>query len=153
MGDEPEPLSWEETNSLYKKASVPFLSVLFVFMAYLAYLLHYYSPMSLFELVVEWVFPFIFAELFAWHISIEVLYHMRVRKSLRFHLRRLAVNSSFFLIAILPLLGVVFVVNTALSSYIGSFDSIMLGWILWMLVIGVFLLKFRTTLFRYWKAP
>jgi hypothetical protein len=153
MDDEPAPLSWEETKSLYTKASVPCLAVVFVFVAYLGYQVqYYYSTITLFGLFTRWMFPFSIAELLAWHISVEVLYHLRVTKSLRFHLRRFALNSSFLLAMILSAFGVMILGYIALSSYIGD-ASIMLGWISSALIIAIITMRFQNTLRRNWKAP
>ncbi len=144
-------LSWEETNHLYELSTIPVALVFFVFLGYLVYLLHYSLLKTQFDFLVRWFLPFFFFFLESGLVTFEVLYHRRIKKPVKFHLKRLTANSLIGLFGAALLLGFVLGLHPFLFPIAGNNDFLISA-LLTLLVFSVIILKFKNVIVRLNKG-
>lgn len=126
-------------------------SVFFVFLGYLAYLLHYSLLKTQLDFLVRWFLPFAFSCLESGFVTFEVLYHKRIKKPLKFHLKRLAANSLIILFGIALLLGFSLGLHPFLFPIVGN-EEFLVSALLTLLVFSVVILRFKDAIARFYKA-
>lgn len=138
-------LSWEEINNLYKLSLIPTLLVFFVVLIYFNYLMYADSLKSVWDGLLH-VGPLFTAMPIVFFLTFEALYHRKLRKPLRFHLKR-------FIGRILPLLAsalsyfgfLIFIVNPFLSPIMGD-RGLLVGSVLWIVIFFLVVMRFRKIL-------
>ena len=145
-------MSWEEKNRLYMKAAVSFIVVFFIFMGYLVYLMQNNLFNSTFDLLVKWGLPFVVTGMLTMNAAIEILYYLRVKKSLRFHLRRFCINTLLIFTLILSFFGFTTFVYVTFSPHIGN-RSLLLALVVWAVLLAAIAFRFQHILRKYWKEP
>ena len=153
MNDEPPSLSLEEKNNLYMKAVIPFGIILVAFMIYVVYRMNTSPPKLLLGLLLEFFTPFVITEIFAMMLTVEVFYHLKVKKPFRFHAKRIGMNALLALLSVSTFLVVAVSVDALLSTYVGQKTSILVASVSWTLVFAAVILKFQNTIRKYWKEP
>lgn len=153
MNDEPPRMSLEEKNKLYNKAIVPICLTLVVFLAYFYYIMEYSYPRSMFDLLLKWVVPFYFTLMSVATASVEVLYYLKVKRPLRFHLRRFGMNMLLISLLGVSFLGLLAFSYTTLTPFIGEGMSFLMGLVMWIMLVAAATYRFQNTLHKYWKEP
>jgi hypothetical protein len=146
-----QDLSPEETNHLYELSTIPMALVSIVFLGYLVYLLHYSLLKTQADFLVGWFLPLAFFGLESGFITFEVLYHRRIKKPLRFHLKRLVANTLIVLFGIALLFVFTLGLHPFLSSIVGK-DDFLVSALLTLLVFSVVILRFKDAIARFHKG-
>ena len=136
-------LTWEERECLYKVSAVVFLIVFFTVMAYFIYLMNTDPFRSAWEVYVQIVLLFAFSGPTAFFLAFEFLYHRRIKKAARFHVRRFVGNVFVPLVGTLTLLGLQCVFVIVFSKTLSEFRAILLATALWVVVFFIIVLKLR----------
>lgn len=153
MDDEPQPLSLEEKNSLYMKAVISFAPILVAFVAYFVYRMNTSPFKSMFEGLLEWALPFMVTCMLAMMLTVEIFYHVKVKKPFKFHAKRFGMNALLICMLTASFLAVFVSVNAALSSYVGERGSMLIALLSWSMLIAVITFKFQRVIRKYWKEP
>lgn len=153
MDDGPPPLSLEEKNSLYMKAVVPFTVILAAFMAYFYYRMETSPFKTMLDALLEFGLPFMITATFAMMLTVEVFYHLKVRKPFKFHARRLGINALLICVLATSFFAVIVSVDATLSRYIGERRSMLFALVSWALLIVAITIKYQRTFRKYWKEP
>jgi hypothetical protein len=153
MDTEPEPLSFDEKNSLYMKTVIPVIVILVVFLGYFVYLADTFPRMPMFEFLLRWGLPFFATEMLGWMLTVQVLYHRIVKKSFRFHAKLLGINALFGFAILASFFAVTLGLDISLSQYVGEKNTLLISLMAWCVLIAVATFKFQPFFRKYWKQP
>jgi small-conductance mechanosensitive channel len=146
-----QDLSQEETNHLYELSTIPMALVFFIFLGYFVYL----EDNSLLKTQLDFIFrlflPFAFSCLESGFVAFEVLYHRRIKKPLRFQLKRLTLNSLIMLFGIALFLVFSLGLNSFLSPIVGN-EEFLVSALLTLLVFSAVILTFKDVIARLYES-
>jgi hypothetical protein len=153
MVDEPPPpMSLEEKNEFYNKTVIPICLTMLIFFVCFYYLLENSSP-SLFDIILKWALPFFLTTFAVFAISVEILYYLKVKKPLTFHLKRFGMKMILMLILATSNFGFMAISYATLSPYIGIRYSILFSLVVWSLLVAVSTFRFKNAIRKYFKEP
>jgi multisubunit Na+/H+ antiporter MnhB subunit len=101
----------------------------------------------------EFGLPFMITAALAMMLTVEVFYHLKVKKPFRFHAKRFGMNALLLCALASSLLTVAVSVNEALSPYVGEKRSLLIALVSWSMLVAAITLKFQRTIRKYWKDP
>lgn len=135
-----EELSWKEQEDIRKLCVIP-TSVAFVaIVAYFIYLMHSNALTTAWDFLFRIVLLFTTLPPTIFIATYEVLYSRKVRKNLKFHVKRFAGRLLIILLGVLSFFMSLALSYLALSPLIGD-RALLPGIILWM--VGVFIAGIR----------
>lgn len=136
-----EELSGEDTNHLYKLCVIPTLVVFYAILTYFVYLMRTDSLKTIWDFTfrVGWFFIFMPTTFF---VAFEVLYHRKITKPLRFHLKRFTGRMLPILASALSYFGFLIVAELIFSPIVGD-RAFLVGSILWLAIFVVIVLKLK----------
>jgi hypothetical protein len=153
MDDEPRSLSPDEKNSLYMKTLIPFTVVLILFSAYFVYRMDTNPFRSMLETLLGWGLPFMVSVMLTMVFTLEFFYHRLVRKSFRFHAKRLGMDTLLVGLLATSFLAVTYGLDSVLSPYVGESNTLLVALLSWSVVLTVLVTKFQRFFRKYWKEP
>jgi len=92
------------------------------FLLYLYYLLEnsILTPSSsLLEFFLKWAIPFFFTLILVIAVAVEVLYYLRVRKTIGFHMKRFGMKLLLSFLLLLPFFGLFELLSSTLTPFVG----------------------------------
>lgn len=136
---------------MYELSSVSLVLVFFVFMGYFVYLEHYSLLKTRFDFLFRFFLPFFILFPESGFVTFEVLYHKRIKKPLKFHLKRLTANSLVLVLGVVLLFGFVLGLHPFLSPIVGNNDFL-ISVLLTLLVFSVIILRFKNVIVKLNKG-
>lgn len=105
------------------------------------------------DFYVSFGLPFMITAAFAMMLTVEVFYHLKVKKPFEFHARRFGMNALLICVLAASFFAVVVGVDAALSRYIGERGSMLFALVSWALLVAAITIKYQRTFRKYWKEP
>jgi hypothetical protein len=137
-----EELSWEETNHLYKLCAIPMLFVFFIMLIYFNYLMYTGSLKTRWDFIILIALPFFIFFPTAGMVTFELVYHQKIKKSLKFHVKRFMGRTLLLLVSVLSFFGFLIITQQLLYPIISDLDVIV-GSVLWVVAFALVILRFR----------
>jgi putative effector of murein hydrolase LrgA (UPF0299 family) len=141
-------LTWEERDHLYKLSAIPFLIVLYAFIAYLFYLMQTDLLKTTLDTIILLGLPFSIIGPTTLFLTFEALYYRRIRKTAAFHIRRLVRRLLFVNAGVLSLWAIVIIFDVVLSANLGEKNATRLGFGIAAIALLIVVLKFTKRRFR-----
>jgi len=137
-----DDLSWEEKNQLYKICAIPMFITFCIFLIYFVYLMKNALIQTTWDFLTNVLIGIAIIPLLIFALTFELLYHQKIEKPLKFHLKRFGINASLILISALSIFVFLLFVDTVLSPYLGG-RAILIGAVLWTVIFFMIVTKYQ----------
>ena len=135
-------LTWEERNQLYKLCTIPMFITFCILLIYFVYLMQNTIIQTPWDFLTKFALPFAISIPLAGIISFEAFYYRKLKKPIRFHLRRFGLNASLVLLSAFSLFGFLLFTDAVLSPYLGG-RTMLIGAVLWTLIFFIIVTKYQ----------
>lgn len=135
-------LSWEERNQLYKLCAIPMSITFCIFLIYFIYLMQNALIQTTWDFLTKVLIEVIIIPTLIFALTFELLYHRKIKKPLKFHLKRFSISASLILISAFSIFALLSFVDAVLSQYLGG-RAILIGAILWTLIFFIIVTKYQ----------
>lgn len=146
-----EELSWKEQEDIRKLCVIPTLIAFLAILTYFVYLMHNNALATVWDYFSQIGLLFATIPLTIFMATYEVLYSRKVKKTLKFHLKRFAGRMFIILLAFSSFFMSLVLSYIALSPTIGD-EAVLPGIVIWL--IGIFIVgtKFSEFFGRFEKG-
>ncbi len=145
-----EELTRKEEDRLYAMSSIPFLIIFFVTLIYYSFfrLEEIYPPGAPFEPVMWDMLPRFFLPMLTmapitFFLTFEILYHRKIKKPLKFHVKRFTGRMVILLTAVALFSAIYIFSYFVLSPLISARYALLCTLIIWSLTFYAIITKFR----------
>jgi hypothetical protein len=143
-----EDLTWEERNQLYKLCTIPMFITFCILLIYFVYLMQNTILKTSWDFLTKFGLPFAISIPLAGVISFEAFYYRKLKKPIRFHLRRGGLNASLVLVSVFSLFGFLLLTDAVLSPHLGG-RAILIGAVLWTVIFFIIVTKYQRFLRKF----
>ena len=134
-------ISWKERDRLYKLSAIPFLIVVYAFIAYVVYLMRTNPLRDIWDFTVRVGLPSSVIGSSALFSTFEVLYHRKSGRTATFHIKRFAHRAFFVNVGVLSFLALIIIFNIAFSDTLGEKNATLLGFGICAIIFLIVALK------------
>jgi amino acid transporter len=135
-------LSWEERNQLYKLCAIPMCITFCIFLVYFVYLMQNALIQTTWDFLTKILIEAIIIPTLVFALAFELLYHRKIKKSLKFHLKRFGMSASLILVSALSIFALLSFLDSMLSPFLGG-RAILIGAALWALIFFIIVTKYQ----------
>jgi hypothetical protein len=143
-----EDLTLEERNQLYKLCTIPMFITFCILLIYFVYLMQHTILQTSWDFLTKFGLPFAISIPLAGVISFEAFYYRKLKKPIRFHLRRGGLNASLVLVSVFSLFGFLLLTDAVLSPHLGG-RAILIGAVLWTAIFFIIVTKYQRFLRKF----
>ena len=143
-----EDLTWEERNQLYKLCTIPMFITFCILLIYFVYLMQNTILQTSWDFLTKFGLPFAISIPLVGVISFEAFYYRKLKKPIRFHLRRGGLNASLVLVSVFSLFGFLLLTDAVLSPHLGG-RAILIGAVLWTVIFFIIVTKYQRFLRKF----
>ncbi len=137
-----DDLSWEEKNQIYKICAIPMFVTFSIFLIYFVYLMQNALIQTTWDFLTNVLIGVVIIPLLVFALTFELLYHHKIDKPLKFHLKRFGMNASLISVSAMSIFTFLFFIDTVLSPYLGG-RAILIGAVLWTVIFFIIVTKYQ----------